>query len=153
LDATAVNGKHYEQLGGKMMRDYFAQVRRAGFDIGISAGKLTSAMVEVLLQLPPKASPTKDVVEQHLGLLGQMSKTRDINTAWNHAKRQVAREHPDRFCMQGKVLRWASDKEDRPREKLSPDGHRKLAALAAKQGITSDELLNRMISTWRKAQE
>mgnify|MGYP001598313658 FL=1 len=29
------------------MRGYFAQVRRAGFDIGLSAGKLTKAMVEV----------------------------------------------------------------------------------------------------------
>lgn len=131
-----------------MIRDYFAQVRRAGFDIGVSAAKLTKAMVEVLLQLPPEATPSKDVVAQHLGLLGQMSKTRDINAAWNSAKRQVAREHPDRFCIEGKVLRWASGKEVRPREKLSPAGHRKLAALAAKQGITPDELLNLLISTW-----
>jgi hypothetical protein len=28
------------------MSEYFAQVRRAGFDIGLSAGKLTKAMVE-----------------------------------------------------------------------------------------------------------
>lgn len=28
---------------------------------------------------------------------GQMTKTRDINAAWNSAKRQIAREHPDRF--------------------------------------------------------
>ncbi len=63
------------------MSGYFAQVRRAGFDIGLSAGKLTKAMVEVLLQLPPEAPPSKDVVVQYLGLLGQMSKTRDINAA------------------------------------------------------------------------
>ena len=44
------------------MRGYFAQVRRAGFDIGLSAGKLTKAMVEVLSQLPPAATPSKDVV-------------------------------------------------------------------------------------------
>ena len=31
------------------MRGYFAQVRRAGFDIGLSTGKLTKAMVDVLL--------------------------------------------------------------------------------------------------------
>jgi len=136
-----------------MMRDYFAQVRRAGFDIGVSSAKLTKAMVEVLLQLPPEATPSKDVVVQHLGLLGQMSKTRDINAAWNSAKRQVAREYPNKFCIEKKVLRWASDMEDRPREKLSPAGHRKLAALAAKQGITPDEFLNRLISTWRKTQE
>ena len=131
------------------MRSYFAQVRRAGFDIGVSAGKLTRAMVEVLLQLPPKATPSKEVVVQHLGLLGQMSKTRALNAAWGEAKRQVVREHPDRFCLEGKVLRWTSDTDDRPRGKLSPAGHRKLAALAAKHGITPDELLNRLISAWR----
>ena len=133
------------------MKGYFAQVRRAGFDIGLSAGKLTKAMVEVLSQLPPEATPSKEAVVQHLGLLGQMSKTRDINAAWNSAKRQVLREHPDRFCLDGKVLRWASAMEDRPREKLSTAGHRKLAALAAKEGLTPDEVLSRLISSWRSA--
>ena len=133
------------------MRGYFAQVRRAGFGIGISTAKLTKAMVEVLSQLPPQATLSKEVVAQHLGLLAQMSKTRDINAAWNSAKRHIAREHPERFCLDGKVLRWASAMEDRPREKLSTAGHRKLAALAAKEGMTPDELLSRLISSWRKA--
>jgi hypothetical protein len=31
------------------MRGYFAEIRRAGFDIGLSIGKLAKAMVEVLL--------------------------------------------------------------------------------------------------------
>ena len=133
------------------MRGYFAQVRRAGFDIGISAGKLTKAMVEVLSQLPPESTPSKEAVVQRLGLLGQMSKTRDINAAWNSAKRQVVREHPGRFCLDGNVLHWASAREDRPREKLSAAGHRKLAALATKEGMTPDELLHRLISSWRGA--
>lgn len=133
------------------MREYFAEVRRAGFDIGLSTGKLTKAMVEVLMQLPPEATPSKEVVVQHLGLLGQMSKTRDINAAWNGAKRQVVREHPDRFCLDGKVLRWASATPDRPRERLSTAGHRKLATLAAKEGLTPDELLRRLISSWHSA--
>ena len=133
------------------MRGYFAQVRRAGFDIGLSTGKLTKAMVDVLLQLPPEAAPSKEFVVQHLGLLGQMSKTRDINAAWNSAKRQVAREHPDRFCLDGKVLRPASAMENRPREKLSAAGHRKLAALATKEGMTPDELLGRLIASWLRA--
>jgi len=131
------------------MRGYFAQVRRAGFDIGLSTGKLTKAMLDVLLQLPPEAAPSKELVVQHLGLLGQMSKTRDINAAWNSAKRQVVREHPDRFCLDGKVLRPALALEDRPRGKLSATGHRKLVTLAAKEGMTPDELLGRLISTWR----
>ena len=133
------------------MRGYFAQVRRAGFDLGLSPGKLTSAMLEVLLQVTPEVAPSKKVVVHHLGLLGRMSKTRDINAAWNSAKRQVVREHPDRFCLDGRILRRASAIEDRPREKLSAAGHHRLAALAAKDGMTPDELLGRLISTWRGA--
>ena len=133
------------------MRGYFAQVRRTGFGIGIPVGKLTRPMVEVLSQLPPEVTPSKGVVVQRLGLLGQMSKTRDINAAWSSAKRQVVREHPDRFCLDGKVLGWASTGEDRHRGKLSTAGHRKLATLAAKEGMTPDELLSRLISSWRSA--
>ena len=133
------------------MRGYFAQVRRAGFDVGLSSRKLTRAMVDVLLQLPPEAAPSKEVVVEHLGLLGQMSKTRDINAAWSSARRQAVREHPDRFCLDGKVLRPTSAMGDRPREKLSAAGHRKLATLAAKEGLTPDELLRRLISSWRRS--
>ena len=133
------------------MKGYFAQVRRAGFDIRLSTGKITKAMVEVLFRLPPASTPLKEVVVQHLGLRYQMSKTRDINAAWNSAKRQVAREHPNRFCLDGKVLRPASAVEDRPREKLSAASHRKLATLAAKEGMRSDELLGRLISSGRGA--
>jgi hypothetical protein len=133
------------------MKGYFAQVRRAGFAIGLSAAKLTKAMVEVLVQLPPDAVPSKEVVVQHLGLLGQMSRTRDLNAAWNGAKRQAVREHPDRFCLDGKVLRRPSATKDRPRARLSAAGHRKLAALAAKEGIAPDELVGQMIASWRRA--
>ena len=138
-----------------MRKSYFAQVRRAGFDIGLSAGKLTKAMIEVLLQLPPEVKPAKDIVVQHLGLLGQMSKTRDINSAWNSAKRQITREHPDKFCLDGKTLRRVSDVDGRLREKLklSAAGRRKLGTLAAKEGLTPDEMLSRLISTWRKVKK
>jgi hypothetical protein len=133
------------------MRTIFGSARRGGFDLGLSPGKLTLAMVDVLLQLSPGATLSKEVVVQYLGLLGQLSKTRDVNTAWTSAKRQVVRDHPDRFCLVGKVLRWATEVEYRPREKLSPAGLRKLATLAAKEGMTPDELLGRLIATWRQA--
>lgn len=42
--------------------------------------------------------------------------------------------------------------EDRPREKLSAAGHRKLATLAAKEGMTPDALLGCLISSWRSSQ-
>ncbi|HTP27467.1 MAG TPA: hypothetical protein VMK12_17670 [Anaeromyxobacteraceae bacterium] len=134
------------------MRGYFARVRGAGFDIGLSTGKLTKAIIDVLLRLPPEVAPSKEIVVQHLGLLGQMSKTRDINAAWNSAKRQVVRDHGDRFCLNGKVLHRSSAMEARPRvEKLSAAGHRRLAALSAKEGTTPDELLGRLIASWRAA--
>ena len=130
----------------------FAQVRRAGFDLGLSTRKLTAAIIDILLQLPPQAAPSKEIVVRHLGMLGQMSKTRDINAAWNSAKRQVVRDHGDRFCLDGKVLRRTTDMEARPRaERLSAAGHRRLAALATKEGTTPDELLGRLIATWRVA--
>ncbi len=132
------------------MRSMFAGMRRAGFDTGVSLNKLTAAMTEALLQLPPGLPPTKEVVVQCLGLLGQMSKTRDINAAWNSAKRQAARDRSDRFCLDGKVLRWTTEMEDRPREKLSTAGHRKLATLAAKEKMTPDQLLGELITTWRR---
>ncbi len=133
------------------MRGYFAQVRRAGFDIGLSTGKLTKAMVDVLFQLPPEVAPSKELVVQHLGLLGQMSRSRDINAAWNSAKRQVVRERPERFCLDGKVLRSTASTEGRPREKLSAAGLRKLTTLAAKEGLTPDELLGHLLSSWRRS--
>ena len=134
------------------MRGYFAQIRRAGFDIGLSTGKLTNAMIDVLLHLPPDVAPSKEIVVQHLGMLGQMSRTRDVNAAWNSAKRHVVRDHGDRFCLDGRVLRRSSDVEGRPRpEKLSAAGHRRLAALAIKEGTTPDELLGRLIASWRTA--
>jgi hypothetical protein len=135
------------------MREYFAQMRRAGFDIGLSVRKLADAMVQILTQLPPEAPPTKEMVVRHLGPLGAMSKTRDINAAWNSAKRQILRECPDKFALDGKVLRWASGMKDRPCEKLSTAGHRKLAMLAAKEEMTPDQLLSRLIAHWRKSRQ
>lgn len=43
------------------MRGYCARVRRAGFDISLSIGKLTKAMGDVLVQLPRRLSsrPTR----------------------------------------------------------------------------------------------
>jgi hypothetical protein len=135
------------------MRQYLAQMRRAGFDIGLSVRKLVDAMVQILTQLPPEAPPTKEVVVRQLGPLGAMSKTRDINAAWNSAKRQILRKCPDKFALDGKVLRWASDMQDHPCEKLSTAGHSKLAMLAAKEGITPDQLLSRLVASWRKSKQ
>jgi len=135
------------------MRDLFADVRRAGFDIGLSAGKLAKAMVEVLSQLPAGSKISKEVVVRHLGLLGQMSKSRDLDTAWDKAKRQAARELPGRFWLDGRILRWESERADLPREKLSAAGRRRLEDLAAREGVSPDALLAALIRSWRGARK
>ena len=42
-----------------------------------------------------------------------------------------------------------AETEHRPREKLSAAGHRKLAALAAKEGVSPDALLGDLVKSWR----
>jgi hypothetical protein len=134
------------------MSNPFAQARRAGFDVGVSTAMLTRVMVDVFLRLPVDAPPSKEIVVQGLGILGQAAKTRDINAAWDSAKRQVARDHPEQFCLDGKVLRLSAV-ADRPREKLSAAGHRRLATLAAKEGVSPDELLGRLVLAWRRSKK
>lgn len=52
----------------------------------------------------------------------------------------------DRFSIDGKALHRASGMDDRPREKLSAAGHRKLVALAAKEKMAPDQFLAEVIS-------
>ena len=133
------------------MGDDFARMRRAVFGPDVSVGKLTQAMVEVLLQLPEDASLSKDRVVEHLGPLGAMSTTRDLAAAWGAAKRRVARDHPTLFRVERNVLRRASAESPPPPPKLSAAGQRRLATLAAKEGLDPDLLLGQMIEAWRGA--
>lgn len=134
------------------MWNHFAEVRRLGG--GLSQGKLSRAMVEVMLQLPSDVAPSKEVVVQYLGLIGQVSTTRDINAAWTSAKKQVLRDYPGQYCLVGKALRRApASGAGRATERLSAAGLRKLAALAAKEGVSPDEMLGELIAAWRAARK
>jgi len=71
-------------------RKPYAQMRRGGMGIGISKAKLSQAMLEILVQLPKGTTNLKQTIVANLGLLGQMSATRDINEAWNQTKKSSA---------------------------------------------------------------
>lgn len=137
------------------MKSLFATNSRSlsGLGLGLSVGKLTTMMIDVLSAAPINVVPTKEGILLHLGPLGRLSKSRDINAAWTAAKRYVAREYPERFVLDGKVLRPAASMADRPRAKLSAAGHRRLTALAAKEGLTPDELLTQLLAAWRSAKK
>jgi hypothetical protein len=71
-------------------RKVFSDMRRAGMGVGVSKGKLSEGMLDVLLQLPTGSINLKEMIVAHLGLIGQMAATRDINEAWNQTKRKAA---------------------------------------------------------------
>jgi len=86
-------------------RRMFGQMRRAGLGVAVSQRKLTEAMLEILTELPMGTKRLKDTVVANLGLFGQMSATRDINDAWNQAKKKAAKNHPDRFLPEADRVR------------------------------------------------
>ncbi|MBI5480784.1 MAG: hypothetical protein HY906_18135 [Deltaproteobacteria bacterium] len=132
-----------------MPASFFGNMRRVGFSTGVSKNKLAKAMVEILVQLPIGTAELKETVVAHLGLLGAMSATRDINAAWDQAKRQAAREQPERFMLDGKILRWDMGQARPEDRRPSAASLRKLAALAARESVSVDELIDRLLAAYR----
>jgi hypothetical protein len=88
----------------------------------------------------------KEVVVQ---CLLEQSPRRETSRRWNMAKRNAPMYQGDRFGIDGKALHRASGMDDRPREKLSAAGHRKLIALAARAKMAPDRFLAEVISCQR----
>jgi hypothetical protein len=88
------------------MSNIYADMRRAGYDIGTSKAELVRLMLRALLVIEPGTPDLKDAVLARLGRDGQMAKARDIQAAWQTAKRRAAKDYLDRFVLEGKILRW-----------------------------------------------
>lgn len=93
------------------MSNIYADMRRAGYDIGTSKAELVRLMTRALLNIETGTPDLKDAVLARLGRDGRMAKARDIQAAWRTAKRRAAKEYPERFLIEGKVLRWKSTGE------------------------------------------
>lgn len=123
---------------------------RRDMGIGVSKAKLSQAMVEVLVQLPDGTSNLKDIIVAHLGILGQMAGTRDINAAWTDAKRKAAREYPERFVLDGrKVLHWRSEAPRELDKKISSVNFKKLNDVAEEEGCSVNTLVSRMLKAYK----
>jgi hypothetical protein len=73
----------------------------------ISKDRLSKMMLDILLQFPSGIKNLKENITLRLGLLGQMSATRDINAAWDETKSRAAKQYSDRFVLdKRKVLQW-----------------------------------------------
>lgn len=134
-------------------RKTFSEMRRAGMGVGVSKTKLARAMLEILIQLPEGATNLKETIVAHLGLLGQMSSTRDINAAWNDAKKRAAREYPEKFILDGrKVLHWSDGSVKIIDKEISAANFKKLNELAERESCTVNQILSKLIKYYQKGQ-
>jgi hypothetical protein len=127
---------------GRMRRD---------MGIGISKAKLSQAMLEVLMQLPEGTADLKETIVAHLGLLGQMAATRDINAAWTEVKKRAARDYPDKFILDDrKVLHWWDNAPPLLDKKISAANFKKLNELAEQEGCSVNAVVSKMLKVYKK---
>jgi hypothetical protein len=132
-------------------RQMFAQMKRAGMGVGLSKAKLSQAMLEILIQLPVGTKDMKETIVCHLGLLGQMSATRDINAAWNETKKKAAREYPEKFVLGDRgVLHWNDGSLKVLDKTISAVHFRKLNELAEAEGCDVNQLVSGLIRYYEK---
>ena len=126
-------------------------MRRAGMSVGLSKGKLAKAMLEILVQLPTGTTQLKETVVANLGMLGHMSATRDINAAWNEAKRKAAKEYPEKFILDGrKVLHWNDGSVKILDRKISSVNFKKLNEMAEIENCSVNQLISKLLKNYQK---
>ena len=126
-------------------------MRRAGMSVGLSKGKLSKAMLEILVQLPTGTTQLKETVVANLGMLGHLSATRDINAAWNEAKRKAAKEYPEEFFLDGrKVLHWNDGSVKLLDRKISSVNFKKLNELAEIENCSVNQIISKLLRNYQK---
>ena len=126
-------------------------MRRAGMTVGLSKGKISKAMLEILVQLPTGTTHLKETVVANLGLLGNMSATRDINAAWNEAKKNAAKEYPEKFILDGrKVLHWNDGSVKILDKKISSVNFKKLNDLTEIENCSVNQLISKLLKNYQK---
>jgi len=126
-------------------------MRKAGMTVGLSKGKISKAMLEILVQLPTGTTHLKETVVANLGLLGNMSATRDINAAWNAAKKKAAKEYPEKFILDGrKVLHWNDGSLKILDKKISSVNFKKLNDLTEIENCSVNQLISKLLKNYQK---
>ncbi len=120
----------------------------------LSKGRLSKMMLEILLQFPSGTKNLKQNITFRLGMVGQMSTSRDINAAWNETKKKAANLYPEKFILDGRgVLHWNDgnikilEKLDK---KISSRNYKKLNELAAQENCSVDALISKLVSDYKK---
>jgi len=117
----------------------------------ISKGRMSKMMLDILLQFPSGTKNLKVNITLRLGLLGQMSATRDINAAWDETKSRAAKLYPDRFVLdKRKVLQWNDGSVSVLDEKISSTNFKRLNELAETENCSVDALVTKLISHYKR---
>jgi hypothetical protein len=117
----------------------------------LSKGRISKMMLDILLKFPSGAKNLKDNVTLRLGIIGQMSSTRDINSAWNETKKKAAKLHPDKFILDGRnVLHWNDGSVKILDKKISSANYKKLNELADTENCNVNAMVLGLISYYKK---
>ena len=117
----------------------------------LSKGRLSKMMLDVLLELPFGAKNLKVNVTVRLGIIGQMSTSRDINAAWNETKKKAAKLYPDKFILEGRnVLHWNDGSVKVLDKKILNANFKKLNELADSENCNVNAMVSKLISFYKK---
>jgi len=132
-------------------KKFFGQMRRSGMSVGLSKSKLTEAMLEILLQLPAGTENLKETIIDNMGLLGYMSATRDVNEAWNQAKKKAVKLYPEKFILDNRnALHWNDGSVKLLDKEISAANFQKLNELASKESCSVNQLITKLIKAHEK---
>ncbi len=124
-------------------------MRRSGMNIGLSKAKLSQAMLEILIQLPAGTTNLKQTIINNMGLMGQISATRDINEAWNKTKKKAAKEYPDKFLLDGRgLLQWNDCSVKLLDKKISAVNYKKLNEMADVENYSVNQMVSKLIKSY-----
>jgi len=131
-------------------RRVFSNIRRAGMGVGVSKAKLSEAMLDILLRLPTGSTNLKGTIVAHLGLIGQMAATRDVNEAWNQTKKKAAKLYPEKFILNRRNnLTWNDGMMKALDKDISPANFKKLNDLADAEGCTVNAIITKLLKSYR----
>jgi len=117
----------------------------------LSKNRITKMMLERLLELPEGAKHLKENVTLRLGMVGQLSSSREINAAWNETKKKAAKLHPDKFILDGRgVLHWADGSVKILDKKISSANFKKLNELAETESCNVNSMVSKLISSYKE---
>jgi predicted DNA-binding ribbon-helix-helix protein len=121
------------------------------FGSGLSINKLANMMVDVLLRLPKGSTNLKEVCVDNLGFIGAMTTARDVNAAWDQAKKIAARNYPSFFILDNRsALQWNDDSVTILDKKISTANYKKLNELAEKESCSVNEMVARLVRNYQK---